>query len=126
MKDFMITLCIFLAMILAINFSINYLNHVCIDLKLVNTNVENYISSEDWKNANDKMLEFSAKWNKYSKIISLFVNHQELDNIEIEEAKLPEYIKEKTKDEALASTHVINFLIDHVAKLENINLQNLF
>lgn len=126
MKNIYISISVFIVMLIAMFFSISYLNKVCRELEAANKKVQNYIEAEDWNKAYSASENFKKKWDKYSNNISIFVNHQEIDNIEIETAKLPQFIKEKTKDEALATVKVIDFLIDHVKKLESITLQNIF
>ncbi|WP_278320462.1 DUF4363 family protein [Herbinix hemicellulosilytica] len=39
--------------------------------------------------------------------------------------KLPQYIKEENKEEALASVHALKFLIDHISELEKVTIQNI-
>lgn len=113
-------------MITSISFSINYLNKATQKLERLNDEIEQNITDGNWDKAYKTTIEFTEKWKDYSKQIKLFLNHQEIDNIEIELRKLPQYIKEKTKDESLASTYVLKFLLDHIAELEKIKLQNIF
>ena len=70
-------------------------------------------------------MEFTEKWKDYSEKLKLFVDHQELDKIEMELWKLPQYIKEKTKEESLASIHVLKYLVGHLTELEKVNIQNI-
>lgn len=113
-------------MIITMSFSIKYLNKVSQDLGILNDEIEQNITDDNWDKAYKTSLQLTDKWKSYSKIIKLFLNHQEIDNIEIELWKLPQYIKEETKDESLASVHVLKFLLDHIAELEKIKLQNIF
>lgn len=62
----------------------------------------------------------------HSRKIKLFANHQEIDNIEITISKLPQYIKERTKDESLACINVLKFLLNHISELEKVKIQNVF
>ena len=108
------------------SFSIKYLNEASQKLGRLNDEIEENIANGNWDMAYKTTIEFTEKWKDYSKKIKIFFNHQEIDNIEIELQKLPQYIKEKTKDEALASSHVLNFLLKHIAELEKIKVQNVF
>jgi hypothetical protein len=113
-------------MIVAIIFSINYLNSVSLKLQKLNDDMEQYITEDNWDKAYKSSMTFVKEWENHSKIIKAFINHQELDNVELELWKLPQYVKEETKDEALASVHVLKFLLSHISNLEKINLQNIF
>ena len=112
-------------MIFAISFSIDYLNNVSQDLGSLNNDIEQQIIDGNWNRAYQSSIELTDNWKHYSKTIKLFSNHQEIDTIEIELQKLPQYIKEMTKDEALASVQVLKFLLDHIAELEKIKIQNI-
>ena len=126
MKNVVISLTISVIMIIAISFSIKYLNKVSQDLGKLNDEIEQYIIDDNWDKAYKTSIEFTEKWTDCSKKIKLFLNHQELDNIEMELSKLPQYIKEMTKDESLASVHTLKFLVDHISELEKVKIQNIF
>lgn len=126
MKNVVISLIILFIMVIGITFSVKYLNKVTHDLGKLNDEIEQYITDSNWDKAYNSSIEYSEKWKDYSKKIKLFLDHQEMDKIEMELWKLPQYIKEMTKDEALASVHVLKFLVDHISELEKVNIQNLF
>ena len=113
-------------MIITISFSISYLNKVSQDLGKLSGEIERDIIDDNWDKAYKASLEFTNKWEGYSKKINLFANHKEIDNIEMEISKLPQYIKERTKDESLACVHVLKFLLNHISELEKVKIQNIF
>lgn len=126
MRNVIISISIFIIMVVAIFFSINYLNKVSSNLQTLNDKLEQQISNDKWDTAYNTSLDYTKKWDKYCNVIKIFVNHQEIDNIEMELWKLPQYVKERTKDEALASVHVLKFLMNHISDLEKVNIQNIF
>lgn len=125
MKNIIISFLVFIIMIAAMIFSINYLHKITSNMQALNDKIEQHISKGEWDKAYKASLEYTNIWEKHSKVIKAYVNHQEIDNVEMELWKLPQYIKEETKDEALASIHVLKFLISHISNLEKINLQNI-
>jgi len=125
MKNVVISLIIFIIMITNIAFSINYLNKVTDDLGKLNDEIEQYITDNNWDKAYKSSIEYTEKWQDYSEKIKIFVDHQEMDKIDMELWKLTQYIKEKTKGEALASIHVLKFLVEHISELEKVNIQNI-
>ncbi|MFL0246519.1 DUF4363 family protein [Candidatus Clostridium stratigraminis] len=126
MRNVAISVVIFIIMILAMTISLSYLNKITNNLENLNMQIETYINDRNWDEANKAATDFSEKWDKYTNIIKLFVNHQELDNIEIELSKLTQFVREKTPDESLANVHTLDFLLNHITNLEKINLQNIF
>lgn len=125
MKNAVISLIIFTIMVTTIGFSLNYLNKVSDDLGRLNDEIEQYIADSNWDEAYKTSIEYTEKWNDYSEKLKLFVDHQEMDKIEEELFKLSQYIKEKTKEESLASVHVLKFLFDHISELEKLTIQNI-
>jgi hypothetical protein len=112
-------------MVISIVFSLDYLNKASDNLGKLNDEIEQYISDGYWDKAYKTSIDYTEKWKDYSEMLKLFVDHQEMDKIEIELWKLPQYIKEKTKDESLACVHVLKFLVDHISDLEKVNIQNI-
>lgn len=126
MKNIVISFAIFIAVMLSAIVSIRYLNNVCSKLEGLSIQIENNIQSSDWNKAYSNSLKFLNEWDRYSKKVSVFVHHAEIDNVNSELWKLTQYTKEKNKDESLASAHVIKFLLKHIVELERVNLQNIF
>lgn len=126
MRNVVLVLLISVIMIIAISFSIRYLNEVSQDLGKLSGEIERDIMDDNWDKAYKTTLEFTNKWEDYSRKIKLFANHQEIDNIEITISKLPQYIKERTKDESLACINVLKFLMNHISELEKVTIQNVF
>lgn len=126
MKNVIISFVIFIIILIAMAFSISYLNKVSSNLQNLNDEIEQCITDNKWDKAYSISMDYTKKWEKSTKIIKLFVNHQELDNIEMELNKLPQYLKENTKDESLASVHVLKFLVSHISNIEKVNIQNIF
>jgi len=126
MKSVVLSLAMSIVMIIGILYSHKYLNNVSQELGNLNDEIEQYITDSDWDKAYESAMEYTEKWKEYSKVIKIFLDHQEMDNIEIELWKLPQYIKEETKDEALASIHILKFLVDHISELEQVTIENIF
>ena len=126
MRNIVISISVFIVMLAVMIFSINYLNKTALNIQKLNDEIEQSITDNNWDKAYKLSMEYTQKWEKHSKIVKVFVNHQELDNVEMELWKLPQYVKQETKDEALASVHVLKFLLAHITNLEKINFQNIF
>lgn len=126
MKNVILSFAIFIIILIAMSFSISYLNKVSSNLQKLNDEIEQCITDNKWDKAYNISMDYTERWEKSTKVIKLFVNHQEIDNIEMELSKLPQYLKENTKDESLASVHVLKFLVSHISNMEKVNIQNIF
>lgn len=126
MRNLFAALIIFIAMFLSLVFSINYLSKTCVKLDTLNTQIEKSIESNSWDEAYNKSLELLNNWDNCTRKISIFVNHSEIDNVNNEIWKLTQYAKCHSEDEALASNHVIKFLLKHILNMEKVNVQNIF
>jgi hypothetical protein len=125
MKNIFISFLIFICILVSIFFSINYLNYTCSSLEKVDSQLESLIESSSWENAYGTSLKLISDWEGYSKVISVFVNHAEIDNINSELWKLTQYTKFKNRDEAMASVHTIKFYLKHIEEMEKVNIQNI-
>lgn len=126
MKNIIASFALFIIVMLTVIFSINYLGNVCNKLEVLDVQIENNIKNDEWNKAYSNSIKFLDEWHDYSKKVSIFTHHAEIDNINIELWKLTQYTKCQTKDESLASAHVIKLLLNHLVELEKVNSQNIF
>ncbi|EJP6472514.1 DUF4363 family protein [Clostridium botulinum] len=87
--------------------------------------LEELVTSNSWEKAYGKSLELFDGWQNKHFVISIVINHSEIDNINNELWKLTQYVKCKNEDESLASIHVVKFLLEHIVKMEKINIENI-
>lgn len=126
MKKIVISVSVFLIMISGMVYSISYLSKVTKNLVSLGDTLEKQVEKEQWKEAYKSSMELTEKWKKYCTILSIYVHHAEVDNIDNELWKLSQYTKTENKDESLASIHVVKFFFNHISSMEKINIQNLF
>lgn len=126
MKNIYSSFIIFLALVIAIVFSLKYLNKTCEKFEVASKNLEDYISSEAWEDAYTASYEFLNQWQDTYKTMSIIVHHSELDPINSEAYRMIQFVKCKNKDESMASVHTIKLLIMHIKDSEKINFQNIF
>lgn len=126
MKSTVISFSIFILMLFSIIFSINYLNSICTKLQNLNIEIEQAIESNNWDKSYKNSKEFAAEWKKDSPKLSIFSNHNEINDINNEFWKLVEHITYKNKEEALISIGVIKNSIYGILEMQQINMHNLF
>lgn len=126
MKNIIASFALFITVMLIVVFSINYLETVCTKLEGLDVQIENNIKNDEWNKAYNNSIKFLNEWHDYSKTVSIFTHHAEIDNINMELWKLTQYTKCQTKDESLASAHVVKLLLNHIVEMEKVNSQNIF
>jgi hypothetical protein len=113
-------------MVFAMGISVKYLNKVCSKMEDSSNVLEELINAEQWEEAYNLSSKTLDQWKKYSLIIPIFANHSELDTLNNEMLRLTQYTKCQSKEDALASVHVIKFFLDNVKELQKVNIQNIF
>ncbi|MCB2290468.1 DUF4363 family protein [Clostridium sp. CS001] len=126
MKNILAAFSLFIIMIIGIFLSTNFINQSSMHLQDLNSTLENYITKEDYDNAYTLSLDYISQWKKTSKILTIYIHHEDLDHIDNEVLKLTQYIKVKDKSEALATVHVMKYLIDHIMDHEKVSISNIF
>lgn len=126
MKNVIISFCIFIIMIIGMVFSLNYLNKTCNNLTEICDKLEDSLSNDEWDGIYDDTLGLLEKLKKQSKLLSIFIDHQQIDHMVNELFKFTQYVKEENKEESLASLHVIKFYIESIQDVQKINIQNIF
>jgi hypothetical protein len=126
LRNIIISFVIFILLIISMILSINYLHTTCRALLQLDDKIEASINSKSWDEAYDYSLKFKNDWDKSSKYVSVFISHEEIDNIYDELCRLTQYTKMKSEEDALASVNVIKYLLQHIINMEQISIQNLF
>lgn len=83
------------------------------------------VNRSDWPQANNHVEAMERDWKQIGKWWPVFMNHQEIDNIEFSLAKAKEYIVSKDKVESLAQLSELRLMILHLPKKEAITLENI-
>jgi len=66
-----------------------------------------------------------TSYEKDMSIVTLFLNHEELDTIYNEALKLTQYTKEEDKTHSLSSIHLVKSLIEGIKEGQKITLRNI-
>ncbi|MFD3155822.1 DUF4363 family protein [Haloimpatiens sp. FM7330] len=126
MKNIITSFIIFIIMITGIFFSSKHLTNVSNQLLKQTNSLETIVTNEKWEDAYKMSISLLNKWKKEHRKLSVFVHHEEIDDINNELLQLTQYVKCKDKSESLAKIHVIKFFVNNIIELEKVNLQNIF
>lgn len=126
MKNIWISIGIFILMMIGICFALNYTNTVCKEVEEKSVELEDLINAESWQEADKLSNELYYNWISKAKLLSIFVNHADIDMLNNEILKLTQFVKCQSKDEALACNHTIKFYSKSIVDLEKVKISNIF
>ncbi|WP_461613720.1 DUF4363 family protein [Clostridium sp. Marseille-QA1073] len=126
MKKVILPFMLFLAMLVGLYYSTKYTNNTCDKLLEIAYETESSIAFEQWDNAYINSMALLTSYEKDMSIVTLFLNHEELDIIYNEALKLTQYTKEEDKTHSLSSIHLVKSLIEGIKEGQKITLRNVF
>ncbi|MCR1897752.1 DUF4363 family protein [Irregularibacter muris] len=116
-------LCIFV--ILSVYFSYSMEKNSEEMLVIIN-DLEKKVVKENWQGAKKVFDKLQAKWDKISPLWRMFIDHDEMDKLEISLNKVKELIKVENKDLSRVEVSLIRFLVRDIYLKEKLTLENIF
>jgi hypothetical protein len=83
------------------------------------------IRENNWQTAIEQTEKLNEVWEKEAKWWPVFLEHQEMDNIEFSMAKFKEYVANKNDSLSLGQLSEIRLMIEHIPRKEVINIKNI-
>ncbi len=117
-----ITIIIFVCISMFVQYKLqNSANNILNDITEVTKNMED----ENWDVADKQLEDLVNKWEEVGEKWSVLVEHDEIDNITVSLFKSKAYANFREKEEALAEMREFEFMIDHIPKIQKIQLKNI-
>ena len=126
MRNIVIAFILFLILIAFMVTSTNKTHDFLNEIIETCDNLEELINDENWEAAYDIANKFHKKIDKKTSEMSLYLNHQQVDDITHELYGLTQYIKEKEKADSLAGVHSVKHSAKVVRELQKSSLENIF
>lgn len=126
MKNTLVTIALFLAMLGFIFYSHNTLIKVCTHVEEHCTDIEKALDKKDMENAYKYSLEIKDILEEKATPIAIYVNHTDINNLNNEVIRLSQYIKENEISECYASVHTVKYSCKYIHDLETISIKNIF
>ncbi len=126
MRNIVIAFILFLILIAFMVTSTNKTHDFLNEIIETCDNLEELINDENWETAYDIANKFHKKIDKKTSEMSLYLNHQQVDDITHELYGLTQYIKEKEKADSLAGVHSVKHSAKVVRELQKFSLENIF
>ncbi|NLB53694.1 MAG: DUF4363 family protein [Syntrophomonadaceae bacterium] len=83
------------------------------------------IEQESWDDAENKTRMLENTWQQSAKWWPVFLDHQEMDNIEFSLAKAKAFVESENKPLSLGQLSELKLMIEHLPIKEEINLKNI-
>lgn len=125
MKNTLISSLIFFLLLGSVLFFDNKLIDVCDMVNDYSNTIENSLSKEDWNKAYKESLNLSNLLEENYVSLSLYINHEQLDNLSKEILSLTQYIKAEDASNSLSSVHIIKSYTKHIKDIQKVNIGNI-
>ena len=88
---------------------------------------ELHVSVEDdrWSDSKKQLVGLNKEWENTKKRWQLFLEHYEMDDIDIVLSRLEQYLEVEDKASALSETAELRILINHIKDKEGFMLENI-
>jgi hypothetical protein len=88
--------------------------------------VSSTIRQQDWEIAVKHSEKLEKLWEQKAKWWPVFLDHQEMDNIEFSLARVKGYVTSKDDALSLGQLSELKLMIEHIPRKEAVNLENIF
>ncbi len=88
--------------------------------------VSSTIRQQDWETAVKHSEKLEKLWEQKAKWWPVFLDHQEMDNIEFSLARVKEYVTSQDDALSLGQLSELNLMIEHIPRKEAVNFENIF
>jgi hypothetical protein len=83
------------------------------------------INEQRWEQARQQTKKLENTWHDDAKWWPVFLDHQEIDNIEFSLAKVKKYVDTSNAPLAQGQLSELNLMVKHIPEKETVNLENI-
>lgn len=125
MKNAILSILIFLFTMVCVDFLNNSVLALCDNIKIQAEDIELEIKAGEYEEAYSKSLDLLNTIEEKNVLTSIYLSHQEFDNLLNEAVKLSTYLVHDDEIEAHASLHLLKHNTEHLKKLQIPSLENI-
>ena len=125
MRNAILSVLLFLFIMICVFFLNNSIINLCNDIKIQSEDIELKITDGELEDAYYQSLELLNSIEEKNLVTSIYLSHQEFDNLLNEALKLSTYLIHEDETEAHASLHLVKYNADHIKKLQIPTLENI-
>ncbi|MBE6091345.1 MAG: DUF4363 family protein [Clostridium beijerinckii] len=126
MRNAIISILLFLLTMSCVYFLNKSVISLCDKIEMQTEDIELNIASDKMEDAYYQSLELLNSIQDNNILTSLYLSHQEFDNLLDEALKLSTYLVHKDSTEAHTSLHLVKHNTDHLKKLQTLSFENIF
>lgn len=104
---------------------VKYLNKSALYLRSDIEYIQNAINNDNYNIASTQSKAAYNSWSEMKKIWNIFINHEEIDDIENSMIDLKEHIEFQNKEECLVAIEKIKSELDHTVKRQELRIDNI-
>lgn len=87
---------------------------------------ETAISAARWDEAAAGIDSIKGAWEKHQRWWTVFIDHDEIDNIDTALTRTEQYVKARESALADGELAVLKLMLEHIPEKERVNLKNIF
>lgn len=87
--------------------------------------ISGQIAEERWEEAVKHTIKLEEIWKEEARWWPIFLEHQEIDNIEFSLARIKEYVASENRPLARGQLAELKLMIEHIPEKEAVNLKNI-
>lgn len=126
MKNSLISILLFLALIAFLFYADFKFKRLCTDIVNICDEMEDSIKTTDSEVSFQKAMDLFDMIQKRGSIAAIYINHVDYDVILNEALKLSVYLENDDEAESEASLHLLKYSTMHMKELQVPNLENIF
>lgn len=125
MRNALLSVLIFILTMICVFFINNSILSLCDNIISQAEGIESKITDGDMEEAYSQSLELLNCIEQNNILTSIYLSHQEFDNVLNEAIKLSTYLVHQDATEAHTSLHLVKHNTDHIKKLQMPSLENV-
>lgn len=103
-----------------------YVKSNVVEMNDIISNINANIEDNDWIKTKEQYKILIEKWDTLRLVWSIFLDHHEIDNLDLTIAKIDANINNKNKDESLKELNVLRTILKIVEESESLTIENIF
>jgi len=84
------------------------------------------ILEEDYYKTNNKIQDIEKNWDKMQNVLAFYIEHDELEKIEMQLSLLKGQIEAKVYKDTFAEIEKCIFILEHIKDKTSLNIKNIF
>lgn len=127
-KELIITILVFFIIIISDIFLQNYIKGSVEEIKNDLENLKKVVldSGIESKELEEKVKTIYEKWEIKNKVLTFFVEHDELEKVNTELNKIKGYFEVDMKDDSMTDINETIYVLEHIREKQKVSLKNVF